>query len=128
MVIGSSALLAILLQEPDARSYADGIEAGSPCLLSAATLVETSIVLEGRRGEQAGRELDVFLDRAGIRIVSVDARRAEIARLAVRRFGKGRHPAGLNFGDCFAYALAMATGEPLLSKGVDFAATDLTSC
>jgi len=81
--------------------------------------------VELRNGEVAGRELDLFLHRAKIEIVPVDADQVEIARAAYRRYGKGVHPAGLNYGDCFSYALAKATGEPLLFKGSDFAKTDV---
>ena len=93
--------------------------------MSAANLLETSIVVESRGGSAAGYELDVFLERAGIELVPVTPRQVEAARLAWRRFGRGNHPARLNFGDCFAYALAEATGEPLLFKGKDFAQTDI---
>ena len=94
-------------------------------MISAATVLETGIVVESRLGDAAGRELDLFLIRANFQIMPVDAEQAELARSAWRRFGKGRHPAALNFGDCFAYALAKWTGEPLLAKGTDFAATDV---
>src|SRR5262249_48124018 len=93
--------------------------------LSAASLVETGIVLEARRGDAAGREFDLFVLRMGLQIVPVDAEQAEIARYAWRKYGKGRHPAALNFGDCFAYAAARFYGEALLAKGTDFAQTDV---
>lgn len=96
-------------------------------LISAAALVETSIVLESRHGEAATRELDLAIARAGVMIEAVTAEQAEMARQAWRRFGKGRHPAGLNYGDCFSYALARITGESLLFKRNDFAQTDVTS-
>jgi ribonuclease VapC len=83
------------------------------------------MVIEGRRGGGAGREFDLFIVRAQIQIVPIDAELAELARSAWRKYGKGRHPAGLNFGDCFSYALAKSTGEPLLAKGADFADTDI---
>ncbi len=89
------------------------------------TLLEAPILVELRNGEEAGRELDLFLHRAKIEIVPVDADRVEVARAAYRRYGKGVHPAGLNYGDCFSYALAKATREPLLFKGRDFAKTDV---
>jgi ribonuclease VapC len=127
MVIDSSAIIAILLGEPEAGDLARQIERASPRLMSAASLVEASLVMETRKGEAAGRELDLLIYRAGIEIVSVDHEQAELARVAWRRFGKGRHPAGLNFGDCFSYALAKATGAPLLFKGDDFTQTDLVS-
>lgn len=96
-------------------------------LLSAATLVEAAIVLETRFGDGGGRELDLWLVKVGIEVVAVDADQAEVARRVWRRFGKERHAAGLNFGDCFAYALAITRGERLLFKGDDFSKTDVTS-
>ncbi len=125
MVIDTSALVAILLDEPPAARIAQAIEAGSPRLVSAANLLEASIVIESRKGEAGGRELDLLLYRTGIEIVPVDHDQAEIARTAWRRFGKGRHPAGLNYGDCFAYALAKSRGAALLFDGGNFAATDI---
>jgi ribonuclease VapC len=128
MVIDTSALIAILLDEPERRSVNEKIEADAVRLLSAASFVETALVIETRLGEAGGRELDLLIHRAEIEIVPVDADQAEIARRAFRRFGRGRHPAGLNFGDCFSYALAKASGEPLLFKGADFARTDIPGC
>lgn len=125
MVIDTSAIIAILLGEPEAPELARAIEDGSPRLLSAANLLETSMVIEARKGDAAGRELDLLLYRAVIDVVPVDQEQAEIARVAWRRYGKGRHPANLNFGDCFAYALAKTTGLPLLFKGDDFSQTDI---
>jgi len=125
MVIDTSALLAILLDEPERRGFNELIEAARTRLISAATLLETAIILEARRGEAAGRELDLFLHRARFEVVPVDADQVEIARAAYRRYGRGFHPAGLNYGDCFSYALAAATGEALLFKGSDFAQTDI---
>lgn len=125
MVIDTSALLAILLGEPEAPHFAKAIEDAAPRLLSAASLLEASIVAETRKGEAAGRELDLFVYRADIEIVPVDQEQAEIARIAWRRYGKGRHPAGLNYGDCFSYALAKVSGAPLLFKGNDFSHTDV---
>jgi ribonuclease VapC len=125
MVIDTSALIAVLLGEPDAAHIARAIEAGSPRLLSAATLLEASIVIESRKGEAGGRELDLLLYRGAIEVVPVDQDQAEIARSAWRRFGKGRHPAALNYGDCFAYALASTRRLPLLFCGNDFTQTDL---
>jgi len=125
MVIDTSAVVAILLNEPDADRFADAIEAAAPRLMSAATLLEASIVIETRKGESGGRELDLLVYRAGVEIVPVDQEQTEIARIAWRRFGKGRHPAALNYGDCFAYALAKVTGSRLLYKGDDFSRTDL---
>jgi ribonuclease VapC len=125
MVLDTSALLAILMNEPEIDAFSAAIEADPRRLISAATVVETGIVVERRFGDPGGRELDLLLHRAGCEIVPVDAEQAEIARAAFRRFGKGRHPAGLNFGDCFAYSLAVVRGEPLLFKGNDFAQTDV---
>lgn len=125
MVIDTSAVAAILLNEPDASRLAEAIDAASQRLMSAATLLEATMVIETRKGAPGGRELDLLIHRAGIEIVPVDAEQAELARIAWRRFGKGRHQAGLNYGDCFAYALAKAAGLPLLYKGEDFAKTDL---
>jgi ribonuclease VapC len=127
MVLDTSALLAILLDEPERRQFNECIEASPKRFLSAATLLEAAIVVESRSGELAGRELDLFLHRARIEIVPVDEDQVEIARAAFRRYGKGNDPAGLNFGDCFSYALARTTGEPLLYKGCDFARTDVQS-
>lgn len=125
MVIDTSALMAILGDETERQTLIDAIEAADARLISAATFVEISIVLEARHGAEGPRQLDLFLDRAGIEIVPVDEAQAREARRAFGRFGKGRHEAGLNFGDCFAYALAITSGEPLLFKGEDFSRTDL---
>ena len=125
MVIDSSAIIAVLLGEQNAARIARAIEAGSQRLLSAANLLETSIVIESRKGETGGRELDLLLYRAGIEVIAVDYDQAEIARIAWRRFGKGRHPAGLNYGACFAYALARSRDLPLLFQGRDFSQTDV---
>lgn len=127
MVLDTSALLAILLNEPDAPAFALAIDADPVRLLSAANLVETTIVIEARVGGAGGRELDLLLHKAAIEVVAVDAGQAELARHAYRQFGKGRHPAGLNYGDCFAYALAQSAGEPLLFKGDDFSKTDVAA-
>lgn len=127
MVIDTSALLAILWDEPERRSLIEKIEAADARLLSAASFVDISIVIEARHGAEGVKLLDLFLDRAGIEIAPVDDEQAREARLAFSRYGKGRHAAGLNFGDCFAYALATTSGESLLFKGLDFAATDITS-
>ena len=128
MVIDTSALLAIFLAEPERKPFLDSILQSETRMISAANVLETGIVLEARRGESAGREFDLFLVRANLQIVSVDSEQAEIARSAWRKYGKGRHPAALNFGDCFAYALAKSSGEPLLAKGTDFVATDIDVC
>lgn len=125
MVIDSSALIVVLLGEQEAPVIARAFERESPRLLSAANLLETAIVIESRKGEAGGRELDLLLYRAGIEVVGVDQDQAELARIAWRRFGKGRHPAGLNYGDCFAYALAKSRRAALLFIGNDFAQTDI---
>ena len=125
MVIHPSALLAILLKEPEAEALARAIWRGTPRLLSAAALLEASMVIEARLGEEGSRDLDLLIYRAGIEIVPVDVQQAEVARVAWRRYGKGNHPAALNFGDCFSYALAKVTGGALLFKGGDFGRTDL---
>jgi ribonuclease VapC len=125
MVIDSSAIIAVLLQEKEAPLIAQAFERETPRLLSAANLLETAIVIESRKGETGGRELDLLLYRASIEVVGVDQDQAELARIAWRRFGKGRHPASLNFGDCSAYALAKSCRAPLLFTGNDFAQTDI---
>ena len=125
MIVDTSAVLAILFHESDAERYARAITMASPRRMSVATLLETTIVLESRSGAAAGHELDAFLEEAAIELEPVTPAHAQAARRAWRRFGKGNHPAGLNFGDCFAYALAEATWEPLLFKGQDFELTDI---
>ena len=125
MVIDSSAIIAVLLDEANAADIARAIEASSQRPLSAANLLEASIVIESRKGEAGGRELDLLIYRAAIEIVAVDQDQAELARIAWRRFGKGRHPAGLNYGDCFAYALERTRELPLLFQGDDFSRTDI---
>ncbi|MEK7753511.1 MAG: type II toxin-antitoxin system VapC family toxin, partial [Acidobacteriota bacterium] len=112
MVLDSSAIAAILFDEPEAPAFEVAIERASVRLISAGSLVELSIVVELRLGEPRGRELDLLLYRAGIEIVPLTREQAEIARRAFRRFGKGRHPAALNFGDCFSYALSKTAGGP----------------
>lgn len=125
MVLDTSAILAILFDEPERRTLTEAIEADPVRVISAASLLESALVVEARRGEPAGRELDLLLHRAGAETVSVTADHVEIARRAWRRYGKGRHPAGLSYGDCFSYALAKSCGEPLLFVGDDFARTDI---
>jgi ribonuclease VapC len=125
MVLDTSAVIAVLFDEPERDELIRKIAADQRRLVSAATLLESSVVVESRRGEAAGRELDLFLHRATVVTVAVDEEQANLARAAWRRYGKGRHPAGLNFGDLFAYALARSTGEELLFKGDDFAKTDI---
>jgi ribonuclease VapC len=125
MVIDTSALIAILFGEPEALSLARAVADESRKLISAFNALETGIVIEARKGEAGGRELDLLLHRAQIEIVAMNADQAELARTAWRKYGKGNHPAGLNIGDCCAYALAKYSGEPLLFKGTDFSQTDI---
>ena len=125
MIVDSSAILAVLCGEPDAERYETAIAQALDCRMSVANLLEVFIVVESRGGAAAGHECDAFLEEAGIESVPVTSEHAEVARRAWRRFGKGNHPAGLNFGDCFAYALARTAGEPLLFKGEDFTRTDI---
>ena len=128
MVIDTSAVLAIFLGEPERKQFLDAILEAARRQISAATVLETGIVLESKRGESAGREFDLFVVRTNLEVVPVDAEQIEIARSAWRTFGKGRHPAGLNFGDCLVYALAKSLGESVLAKGGDFALTDIQLC
>ena len=125
MVIETSALVSMLTDEPEAQRFEAAVAADPVRLMSTASYLEAAIVIEQRFGEPGGRELDLWLHRAGVDLVGVDADQAEVARSAYRRFGKGRDPAGLNYGDCFAYALAKVSGEPLLFKGGDFGHTDI---
>ena len=127
MVIDTSAVVAILFGEDDRLTYVDAIEASPTRLVSAVTRVELSCVVEGRKGEDGRAILDRFFALTGTEIADVTPQQATLAIGAFRNFGKGRHPAGLNIGDCFSYALAMATGHRLLFKGRDFALTDIRS-
>ena len=127
MIIDSSAILAILFDEPDAALYAAAIATTPACRISAVNYVEAAVVVESKLAVAGGRQFDTFMRRALIAIEPVTEKHAQLARQAYAEFGKGRHPAGLNFGDCFAYALAMATREPLLYKGRDFSKTDVLS-
>lgn len=125
MVVDSSALIAVLLSEPAASDLITVFESGVILRMSTATLAEGGIVMQGRQGDEGEARFDRLVQRLDIAIVPVTREHAEIARAAFRRFGKGRHPAGLNFGDCFSYALARSLGEPLLFVGHDFAQTDI---
>jgi ribonuclease VapC len=125
MVIDSSALIAILRREPEEQEFRNAIKLASSRLLSASTRVETGIVALGLAGEMGLEQADALLDTLRVETVPLSADHARLAIHAFRHFGKGRHPAGLNFGDCFSYALAKATGEPLLFKGDDFSQTDV---
>jgi ribonuclease VapC len=124
MVIDTSAVMAVLLGEPQ-RAAMESLLDSEPCRMSSATRVELAIVAEGRAGAEGARIADEFLERFDVDVRPVDARIARIAINGWRRFGKGRHPAGLNFGDCFAYALAIELNEPLLFVGDDFSKTDI---
>ncbi len=126
MVIDTSAVVAILRQESGAESLLRRLTAAGSRRISAASLLETAIVLEGKSGERGGEQLDLFLARAQIEVAPVTVEQVRIARKAWRRYGKGSgHAAQLNFGDCFSYALARSLGEELLYKGADFAHTDV---
>ncbi|HYZ64988.1 MAG TPA: type II toxin-antitoxin system VapC family toxin [Acetobacteraceae bacterium] len=125
MVVDTSALLALLQLEPEAEQFARVLSAAPARLISAVTRVELSFVAEGQRGERGRQEVDLLLREGEYDVTAVTPHQAEIAIDAFRRFGKGRHRARLNFGDCFAYALAAETGYPLLYKGDDFALTDI---
>ena len=125
MVIDTSAILALLFNEAEADDNELALDDDPVRLLSAASCLETAMVVEARMGEPGGRELDLLVHKARIEVVGVTPEQVEVARSAWRRFGRGRHEAGLNYGDCFAYALAATSGEPLLFKGNDFARTDV---
>ncbi len=125
MIVDCSALLAILLNEREAGTFLRALEEHEMCRMSAVNFVEAAIVLDSRATVQARNEFDYFVRQAGIHIEPVTASQATLARQAYRDYGKGRHPAGLNLGDCFAYALAKELDEPLLFKGNDFAKTDI---
>ena len=125
MVIDTSALVAILQDEPERSPFNRAIEAADRRLMSAASFVEVSMIIESRFGSDGIRDLDLFVAKANIELVPLDAEQALIARTAFRDYGKRRHRAGLNFGDCFSYALAKTLDEPLLFKGADFSSTDV---
>jgi ribonuclease VapC len=127
VVIDTSALVALLGMEAEAARVAVAIESDASRLISAATLVEAGVVVESRYGSAGARELDLLVAKAGFVVESITAEQADVAREAWRRYGKGRHSAGLNFSDCFSYALAKVKGEPLLSTGEDFPHTDITA-
>jgi ribonuclease VapC len=125
MIVDTSALIAILYGEPEARNFVERIRAADVCRISVANHVELSMVVESQLGPNGTRQADAFLRRAGVVVEPVTLEQGDLARQAFLDFGEGRHKAGLNFGDCFAYALARATGEALLFKGDDFALTDI---
>ena len=126
MVIDSSAFVAIVIGEPEREAFSRAILSQPTRLVSTATLLETTMVVLGRKGEPGVAEFKAFIDQMGIETAPFTPEHLGFAIDAFRRFGKGRHPAGLNFGDCISYALAKATGEPLLFKGDDFSRTDIT--
>lgn len=125
MVVDTSAIISILAREAWADSLVTAMEADSTRLVSAATVVESALVLLGRYGEAGEPQLDRFLRGIGAEVVPVGEEQVNVARDAALRFGRGRHPAGLNFGDCFSYALAVTRDEPLLFVGDDFSKTDV---
>lgn len=127
MIVDTSALVAILLEEPEAERLSEAIFDAAPGFLSSASFLEASMVLLARKGESALEHLDALLLRLGVQVVPFTEVQARIAREAFRRYGKGRHAAGLNFGDCISYALACETGEALLFKGTDFSQTDVSA-
>ena len=127
MIVDASAVLAILLAEPEAESFIDKLNRAAHCRMSVVNFFEAAIVIESRRSAEFVSELEMIVERTPIDLAPVTVRQAELARDAWRRFGKGRRPRGLNLGDCFAYALAADTGEPLLFKGDDFTRTDVVA-
>ncbi len=125
MVVDTSVVLAILQQEEDAQAHAALIEAAETRLISAVSVLEAGILAQSRKGDEGAQALDAFLAAAALEVVPFDLEQSVLAREAFDRFGKGRHAANLNFGDCAVYALAASRAEPLLFKGEDFSATDL---
>lgn len=125
MIIDTSAILAILFAEDDAARYADAIAAAPLRLMSAANYLEAGIIVDNQTNATAGRQLDALITKASIQVEPVTREQADLARQAYLDFGKGNHPARLNFGDCFAYALAKSRSLPLLFKGEDFSRTDV---
>ncbi|MBS7707795.1 type II toxin-antitoxin system VapC family toxin [Chelatococcus asaccharovorans] len=127
MIIDTSAIVAILYREDEAKDFVQRIHDADVIRISVANHVELSMVIENQLGPEGMRQAEAFFRRAGITIEPVTIEHGELARQALLDFGKGRHKAGLNYGDCFAYALAKATGEPLLFKGNDFSQTDIAA-
>ena len=125
MIVDTSAIIAVLRDEPDARAISGVLQRAPVCRISAATYVEAAVVIDSNRNPVLSRRFDDMLRDARVRIESLTLEQAKIARQAYRDFGKGSHKAGLNFGDCFAYALAKEMDEPLLFKGDDFRHTDV---
>ena len=126
MVIDTSAIIAILLDEPENERILNAIVSSSKLLISAYTALECGIIIEAKKGEPGGRELDLLFHKLDITIVNMDTKQYERARIAWRLYGRGRHPAKLNIGDCCSYALSAYSGEPLLFKGDDFSKTDIS--
>ena len=127
MILDSSAVIAIVLGEPEARAFELAIQNGPRCLMSAASVLECAIVLRRRLGDAGASKLDQLIDRLPITVRPVELDQLQWARHAVETYGRGQHPAKLNFGDCFSYALAKSSGEPILFKGTDFSLTDLAT-
>ena len=125
MILDTSALLAVLFDEPDADYFERAIASATTCRMSVANYLEAVMVAESRMGDEGGRQLDDLVETAGIEFVPVTAEQVQVARLGWRQYGKGNHPAALNFGDCFAYALAKVSSDALLYKGDDFTLTDV---
>jgi ribonuclease VapC len=125
MVVDTSAVIAILSGEPETESFVRALADDSKIMISAFNALESAIVIEAKKGEAGGRELDLLLHRARIEVIPLNNDQAELALSAWRKYGKGNHPAGLNIGDCCAYALSKYSGEPLLFKGKDFSQTDI---
>jgi ribonuclease VapC len=125
MVVDTSALTAILFGEPETESFVQALVNDPKRMMSAFNILESAIVVEAKKGEAGGRELDLLVHRARIEIIPLNGDQVELALAAWRKYGKGNHPAGLNIGDCCAYALAKHSGEPLLFKGEDFSQTDI---
>jgi ribonuclease VapC len=126
MILDTSAIVAILQDEPESPAFAHAVEDNRPVRVSAANWLEAAILVDGNRSPALSRRFDELLREAAVEVEPVTAQQAEFAREAYRAFGRGSgHPAHLNFGDCFAYALAMERDEPLLFKGKDFAHTDV---
>jgi ribonuclease VapC len=127
MVVDTSALIAILFGEPETESLVKALVNDPKKMISAFNMLESAIVVEAKKGEAGGRELDLLVHRARIEIIPLNGDQVELALAAWRKYGKGNHPAGLNIGDCCAYALAKYSGEPLFFKGDDFSRTDIRS-
>lgn len=128
MVIDSSALIAILLDEPERLPFSNAIERDSVRFMAAPTLLETVMILSAKKGDDALRELDYAIVKMRVEVIPFGYDEQQIAQKAFLMYGKGRHPAALNYGDCMSYAAATVRGEPLLFKGEDFSRTDISAC